>query len=200
MGERRHEPKAPAVETTQDLGAIRTSCTVFDNELDRLTRLFGAREDLRPVTAQVQAFLDVVQPLQQRKDELEEEIVRWRAQTLQWEETATAAEEAYKVRLQEYDTETERLREMVEQTKAQVVNERTALREGLAQQHTQYEADVQSQIDAVEARKAELATMLVEAEQAHTTRLAAMQDELERVQEQIEEAKRLREQLTAMRG
>jgi len=170
------------VDSTDKLGAIETACTVFDNEVDRLARLFAAREQLASVTPQVRALLATVQPLQARKDQLETELTQLEARKETLHAEIVQAEASHAALL---DTQ----RQEMTQHQEAVAKEREALAAEEA---------------AFAARRAMLQAQRQQDEEetaaAHQAQRAEIERELAGLQEQIHQAQQLREQLTALRG
>lgn len=96
MGERRraepeHVDEAEPVLTTEDAQALETACAALDNEVERLTRLFQAQQEVRKVTDQVRGIVATAGPLLARQEQLTTDVARQEARMT---ELAQATEEA----------------------------------------------------------------------------------------------------------
>jgi len=179
----REAPHAPSeVDSTEKLGAIDTACTVFDNEVDRLTRLLNAKEQLATVTPQVRALLATVQPMQARKDQLEAELTQMETRKASLHDELVHAEAAHAARLDAQAQALTQQQEAVAKEREALAAEEAAFaaRRALMQQQREQEEQ--------------------EAVAAHQERQMDMERELAGLEEQIHQAQQLRDQLTSLRG
>jgi uncharacterized protein YoxC len=118
MGERRRadqaeqaEPAAPAVETTEDVSALETACAVLDNEVERLTRIFQAQQEVRAVTDQVRSIVATAGPLMARQEQLTADIAKQEARLTELEQATGAAMEGLRTAQAELSTVEEQVRQ-----------------------------------------------------------------------------------------
>lgn len=169
------------LQSTQELGAVETACALLDQEVERLTRLVGARERIQGVTTQVRTLLAAVQPLQTRKEQLAQEIQ-------EHEQTRTEQlAEAQRI-ADEHQARLDQARQAVEEQEALA----RTLREAAATEQAALEAKTQ-------ALEADYTVKRDTAQRAHEAHMRQLQVQIETLEQQVKDAQALRDRLTALR-
>ena len=117
MGERRRAEQAEQAEhaepvlTTEDAQALETACAALDNEVERLTRLFQAQQEVRKVTDQVRSIVATAGPLMARQEQLTADIAKQEARLTELEQATGAAMESLRTAQAELSTVEEHVRQ-----------------------------------------------------------------------------------------
>ena len=84
---------APAsILSDAELGALMTASTALDNEVERLLRLLGARDELQKLTDKVRLLVQALAPLHQRQAALHQAIAEQEATLAALKEATAEAE------------------------------------------------------------------------------------------------------------